>query len=224
MIQPNYDIKSIVPYSESYALHATRLYKAKENLIKDTERTKRWRVCLFYKSRYKTYIFFLSLFFLLSIFSSCLYFERSYYSYQWATNVVEKFKRLGFSFSFFIDYFWWALAYRLLSFLSGFTIFAFTTVFLCSCRTFFSSSFLFLIFVDYMSFKGLSIVFLFVALSAFLAFIDIVFFAETIKFNSSRKCNYCAHTAFVYCMMFIGYLAVVLFSIYLQLCLLISVS
>ncbi len=223
MIQPNYTEKALIPYSAHYAFQAQRLESLKHNLISDLKCTKLMRVCLFCKSRYKTYLFFLSLFFLLSTLACCLFFQRNDYGDLWSLKVINHFKQHGFTFLFIATNFSWALVYRLLSFFLSFSILAPIAAFICSCRVFFTSAFFYVVTIKRFTHSPIHTVLAYVLLNAAIVFADIIFFTESQKFYSATKTKDFKLATAWYCFFFAFYLCAVAVFLYQQLLIAVSV-
>lgn len=173
--------KSLVPYSHKRARFSLTCESIINNLIFDKGYTKRKRVYLFYKSRCKTYTLFLSLFFLLSSFAYCLYNKNSAIADVKVLNIINNFKQYGFNLKFVFSFFGCELCFRLLSFLSGFTVFSFTTILVCSIQAFFTESIIFTAASNKLD--GFSSVtsFAFIAVFSLQILFDILFFVESSK-------------------------------------------
>lgn len=206
--------KSMVPYSQKRARFSLMCEGIINNLIFDKGYTKRKRVYLFYKSRCKTYTLFLSLFFLLSSFAYCLYNKNSAIADTKVLNIINNFKQYGFNLKFVFSFFWCELCFRLLSFLSGFTVFAFPTVLICSIQAFFTESVIFTATASRLN--GFSSVssFAFVAVFSLQILFDILFFVESSKlygrFVSTNKIK----CSVLGCLFFILYTAFYLLFIF----------
>lgn len=221
MIHANDTEKALVPYSSQNDFKTNFFESTNNNLILETEYTRLRRVYLFCKSRYKTYLFFLSLFFLLSTFSCCLYFERSGYGDEWSLNVVKKFEQHGYNFPFIVTIFSWVLAYRLLSFVFSFSFLSTITAFICSCRVFFTSSYFFIAIITRFENASFFSAVAFVILNAIITFADVLFYTEAKKFYK-LSCSKPIVIVF-YALGFFIYIGLVLFLFYQQLLLAASV-
>ena len=223
MIRPNTSQKALVPYSYEYAFRMFRLENIKHNLISDVKCTSNKRVYLFCKSRYKTYLFFLSLFFLLSTFSCCLYFEKSDYGAMWSLNVLENFKQHGFTFLFIVTNFSWVLAYRLLSFVLGYSFLSSASAVVCSCRVFFMSAYFFVSTIGRFIHKPFYFLFVYVLVFAAIVFADVIYFTETRRLLDAYNTDKSRRVFIRHLLFFAVYISAALALLYLQLLLSISV-
>lgn len=217
MIHNANNYNALVPYSKSTAEFSLMCEKLTENLIFTNKCTKRKQVYLFYKSRCRTYTFFLSLFFLLSSFAYCLYGSNTLLINEKVFNIVNSFKQHGFTYEFVFTFFGYGLCYRLLSFFSGFTVFSFSTTFICSLRLFFAESLMFAaLFCDIVS-NGAVFTYSFVLLFSLQLFFDVLFFTEVCKYGSDASRISPRRKLYICVLLLVLYIAFYLLLTYLQL-------
>jgi len=141
----------------------------------------------------------------------------------WSLKVINDFKQHGFTFLFLATNFSWALVYRLLSFFFSFSILATITAFICSCRVFFTSAFFYVVTIKRFTHSSIHTVLWYVLLNAAIVFADVIFFTESQKFHSATKTKDFKLLTVRYCLFFAFYLCTVVFFLYRQLLIAVSV-
>lgn len=197
MIQPNYTEKALVPYTDT----AYSAFKAEPDALL----RKKFISLSFFKSRYVGYLFFLSVFILLSATTNFVMLKDAHY----ANKALKTFLLCFSSHSFFAFLFTtgnlWIVFHRAFCFFAGFTSYSLPVVTVIGLKALYANHFTFRAVMMHTAYLDFYAVLGIIAAFSLQLVFDICFFTECIKFKGNinspgegkRAVNFCIFSVYL---------------------------